>query len=47
MKIKFTKKQLEILDKIAQKSKLTQKDADELSKRIKKATAKRFRLFKT
>ena len=33
---------LETMEKIASKSKLTQKDAEELAKKIKKAAAKRF-----
>lgn len=33
---------LEVMNKIASKSKLTKKDVDELSKKIKRAAAKRF-----
>ena len=35
-------KDFETIDKIAQKSKLTQKDVEEFSEKIKKAAAKRF-----
>lgn len=33
---------LEVMNKIASKSKLTKKDAEEISKKIKRAAAKRF-----
>ncbi|MFA4953100.1 MAG: hypothetical protein WC584_02670 [Candidatus Pacearchaeota archaeon] len=33
---------LEVMEKIASKSKLTKKDAEEISKKIKKGMAKRF-----
>ena len=33
---------LEVMDKIASKSKLTKKDVEEISKKIKRAAAKRF-----
>jgi len=33
---------LEVIEKIARKSKLTKKDADEISKKIKRAAALRF-----
>ena len=36
---------LETIEKIASKSKLTQKDADEISKKIKEGIAKRHNLF--
>lgn len=39
------KKDLEIMNKITANSKATQKDIEELSEKIKKATAKRFEEF--
>jgi hypothetical protein len=39
--------ELEMIEKIASKSKLTQKDADEISKKIKAAAAKRFNEYRT
>lgn len=39
----LSKKELKTIERIASKSKLTQKDADELSEKIKKGAAKRFR----
>ena len=42
---KKTKKDLEIMNKIASKSKLTKKDVEEISRKIKRGAAKRFDLI--